>query len=218
MIARRLTLFVILVLALAACEGPNHGRDISGQTLSYSEWRPINPRDLKGNIFNAFVGSTLVDAKVRIRNQQIQNEQVTVRNEGSITTERHIVGNGTWSSGTYEVYSYANSFRRRIELDNPTALKVEFTSIRPLTNPHYLVNGFVSDVLITNSDGRVVKCAIARGAYGGFKPTPNTNTMNSFSELRTLLRATFCGPNQTAVNLERRLQNVAFGPLPLPVN
>jgi hypothetical protein len=200
-------------MGLSACDPANQGRDVSGGTIQFSEWTQINPHELHGNLTAAFSGMTLRDAKWRTRDHRVMNEQVSVQGSGIITTERLIDGT-RWDTRTREIHANRSAFQRHVERAYPTALKVEFTRILPATNPNYMVYGFVADVVVTRADGTTLRCAWAKVGFGDRRIPRATMQV---SEISTVLTAIFCGANQTATNLEQRLQAVTFGPLRMSV-
>ena len=203
---------ILFLLALSACDPANQGRDMSGTTIQYSEWNQMNPLELHGNLATVFSGMTLRDAKWRTRSSGARQEQVAVQGVGIITTEQ-LQSGGRWDIRTREIHTNRSAFQRYVETNYPTALKVEFTRILPATNPNYMVYGFVADVVITRAEGATLRCAWAKIGFGDRRIPRATMQV---SEIGTVLTAIFCGANQTATNLERRLQAVAFGQLPMP--
>jgi hypothetical protein len=73
----------VFAFLVSACEGPGFRKDVSGQINQFSDWAPIEPAQLAGNLTEVLSGLPLKDAQRSLRNNgRVIHDRVTITDRG----------------------------------------------------------------------------------------------------------------------------------------
>ncbi len=206
----RVTALVFCSVLVAACDGPNWGRNTAGGITSHSDWTEIEPSQLTANLSEVLAGLPLRDAKQRLINNAQQQDMVTITDRGWATTYRMISSNRYFSDRDFFLLGSRDAFETWVKERFPRAKAVEFLDVIPVTHPSSATRGFAATILVTNEQDRKFRCSIANSGYGGQRFSETSTDIPRPADMNSTLRIMLCTTNASAASLHRRMQRVAF--------
>lgn len=200
-----------LALLVSACEGPGFRKDVSGRTNQFSDWAPIEPAQLAGNLSEVLSGLPLKDAQRSLRNNgTVIHDRVTITDRGWATLERINTRNGYFGIQSFNQLGSRSEFDAWVKARFPQAKDVELVDVIPVTHPNSTTRGYAATVMVTNQQDRKFRCALAYVGYGGPKLSATSTDIFRLEELKSILQIRVCTVDGTAASLNQRMQRLAF--------
>lgn len=200
-----------LGLVVSGCEGPGIRKDNSGQTNQFTEWAPIEPAQLAGNLAEALSGLPLKDAQRSLRNNgTVIHDRVTITGLGWALVQRINTRDGYFGIQSFNTLGSRSEFETWVKGRFPQAKDVELVDVIPVTHPNTTTRGYAATVMVTNQQDRKSRCALAYVGYGGPKLSAASTDIFRLEDLKSILQIRFCTVGGTAASLNQRMQRVAF--------
>lgn len=152
----------------------------------------------------------LTDAKRAIRNNSVQDDQVTITGRGWATAQRIIAPNSYFDVGPFSRLGSRGDFESWVRGRFPQAKGVDFVDVIPVTHPSTTTRGYAATVMVTNQQDQKFRCALAYTGYGGPKLSETSTDIFRLEELKSILQIRFCTVGGTATSLNQRMQRVLF--------
>lgn len=207
----RFTAAAVFALLVGACEGPGLRKDNSGQTNQFSDWAPIEPAQLAGNLTEVLSGLPLKDAQRSLRNNgTVIHDRVTITDRGWATIERINTRDGYFGIQSFNTLGSRSEFEAWVKARFPRAKEVEILEVIPVTHPRTAVRGFAATMTGTNQQDQKFRCSVGYAGYGEARLSPSSTDIFRLEDFKSTLQIVLCTTRASAGLLNDRLQRVAF--------
>lgn len=206
----RCTALALSAFLVTACEGPNWGKDITGGTIRFDDWTPIEISQLTANLPEVLSGLPLKDAKRTLRNNSVQHDVVTITDRGWANAQRMIAPYSYFGEQSFSQLRSREAFETWVKARFPRAKEVEILEVIPVTHPRTAVRGFAATMVGTNQQDQKFRCSVAHAGYGGPRLSETSTDIFRIEEFKSTLQIVLCATRASATLLNDRMQRVAF--------
>jgi len=200
-----------LGLVVSGCEGPGIRKDNSGQTNQFTEWAPIEPAQLAGNLAEALSGLPLKDAQRSLRNNgTVIHDRVTITDRGWALVQRINTRDGYFGIQSFNTLGSRSEFETWVKGRFPQAKEIEILEVLPATHPRIAVRGFAATITGTNQQDQKFRCAVGYAGYGEAKASESSPDIFRLEDFKSTVQIVLCATRASATLMNSRLQRLAF--------